>query len=143
MRRMALGLVISVLLTSMLLAACATPSPSPTSAVTPTATATASPTTRPVASPTPAATTGAPQYGGTLKIRISVSPRGLLPPLMPTYLYAAATHDSLIAIDEKGELIPWLATDWKLSPDNKSLTLSLRKGVKFHDGTDFTASAVK
>src|SRR3972149_2778977 len=101
MRRMALGLVISVLLTSMLLAACATPSPSPTSAGGPPPPANQGPTPppprspppppRPVASPTPAATTGAPQYGGTLKIRFSVSPRGLLPPLMPTYLYAAAT----------------------------------------------------
>lgn len=38
---------------------------------------------------------------------------------------------------------PLLATGYKLAPDGKSMTLTLRKGVKFHDGTDFDAEAVK
>lgn len=36
-----------------------------------------------------------------------------------------------------------LATDWKWSDDKKTLTMNLRQGVKFHDGTDFNADAVK
>lgn len=38
---------------------------------------------------------------------------------------------------------PLLATDWKASPDGLVWTFNLRKGVKFHDGTDFKADAVK
>jgi len=36
-----------------------------------------------------------------------------------------------------------LATSWKESADHREITLKLRKGVKFHDGTPFTADAVK
>jgi len=40
-------------------------------------------------------------------------------------------------------VVPWLATSWKYNPDALAGTLTLRKGVKFHDGTDFNAEAVK
>ncbi len=38
---------------------------------------------------------------------------------------------------------PGLATAWKMSPDGLTYTFTLRKGVKFHDGTPFDAEAVK
>ncbi len=40
------------------------------------------------------------------------------------------------------EIRPCLATSWKMSDDGKEVVFNLRRGVKFHDGTDFNADAV-
>jgi ABC-type dipeptide transport system, periplasmic component len=41
-----------------------------------------------------------------------------------------------------GKLVPWLATDYKWSDDNKTLTFTIRKNVKWSDGQAFTAKDV-
>jgi peptide/nickel transport system substrate-binding protein len=42
-----------------------------------------------------------------------------------------------------GSLTPSLAESWTVDPKAATITFKLRKGVKFHDGTDFNAQAVK
>ena len=57
-------------------------------------------------------------------------------------------YDPLIAWEANiatrpGKLIPGLATSWKVDPANKNKWIfTLRKGVKFHDGSSFNADAV-
>lgn len=57
-------------------------------------------------------------------------------------------YDPLVAWESNiatrpGKLIPGLATEWKSdAQDPKKWTFTLRKGVKFHDGSDFNADAV-
>ena len=50
-------------------------------------------------------------------------------------------YDTLIHRDLGGNLLPGLAQSWELQ--GKTLTLHLRPGVKFQDGTAFDATAVK
>lgn len=55
--------------------------------------------------------------------------------------YLSAVYDSLLALDADGQVIPSLATEWKVSDDFTTITMDLRDGVKFSDGADFDADA--
>lgn len=112
-------------------------------------TTTASPSPKTTTEKTsPTATATSPQYGGVLKIIVGASPVNLgssaetATGLGDTLMVAPAV-ENLFRIDEQGGIVPWLVTAWQYSPDYKSVTFTLRKGVKFHDGTDFNAEAVK
>ena len=54
-----------------------------------------------------------------------------------------AIHDPLIRLNDAGVPAPGLAKSWTRNEDSTELTLPLRRGVTFHDGTPFNAEAVK
>jgi peptide/nickel transport system substrate-binding protein len=89
----------------------------------------------------------APQYGGVLKIvdDFRITFLGYPQKMTAGWIMRAAMPaiETLLRIDENGSTIPWLATDYKTDPKAATITLTLRKGVRFHDGTDFSAEAVK
>ena len=62
--------------------------------------------------------------------------------ILPGMMIERQIYDPLIEKDpETGEFVPALATAWEWV-DNTHLKLTLREGVKWHDGSDFTAADV-
>ncbi|HET7304008.1 MAG TPA: ABC transporter substrate-binding protein [Segeticoccus sp.] len=84
--------------------------------------------------------------GGTFVAAISAQPDKLDP--QKTTAYASFqvlenVYDTLVVPNPKTLTFePSLATKWKTSKDQLSWTFTLRKGVTFHDGSDFDASDV-
>jgi peptide/nickel transport system substrate-binding protein len=52
-------------------------------------------------------------------------------------------YETLTKINSDGSVGPLLAESWEVSPDLKTYTFKLRRGVKFHNGEPFNAQAVK
>ncbi len=120
-------------------------SPTPTSQPATTAPPTTTLSTTASAKPTPAPSP-TPQYGGILKIINRQAPTIFGYPAEADPISASVGRTALEGItwvDNYANPSPRLATSWEVSADGKSLTYTLRKGVKFHDGTDFDAAAVK
>jgi len=92
-----------------------------------------------------ATNSGAPKTGGTLRIALETEINTLDPNtsglVVEREIYYNL-YDSLLGIDAKLNFVPELATKWSFT-DDKTLVLTLRKDVKFQDGTDFNADAVK
>lgn len=96
------------------------------------------------------AKSGEPQKGGTLKIAVSAdasssSNIGYPANLFDTagLFYSSVALETLVGVDENGQPVPMLATKWEVGKDQKSITMTLRKEVKFHDGSDWNADVAK
>src|SRR6266849_3861463 len=103
-----------------------------------------SPTTGGGTSPTPAA--NKPTYGGSVTFGLENDVSNLDPMLSGLFVdrnIHYAMYDSLVRVDVKGTIIPWLAEKWTTSSDGKTVTFNLRQGVKYHDGSVFDAASVK
>ncbi|MBO0746763.1 MAG: hypothetical protein J2O47_00345, partial [Acidimicrobiaceae bacterium] len=92
----------------------------------------------------------APKSGGTLTVLEGAAlvggyPAGLDPgqrALTTSGPMMDAIYGDLFQLGPNDKLVPDLATGYSLTNGNKTLTLHLRHGVKFSDGTPFNASAV-
>ena len=61
----------------------------------------------------------------------------------PTSTLLHHIYETLVRRDTDGSLQPRLATEWMIHPDDPTVwVFKLREGVKFHDGSDFTAEDV-
>jgi peptide/nickel transport system substrate-binding protein len=86
-----------------------------------------------------------PTVGGTLVTFLSTNPDTLDPHNTVMGAAWAVMHrigGSLVVKDPAGKYVPFLAESWDTSEDGLTWTFYLKKGVKFHDGTDFTAHDV-
>jgi len=150
-----------VLIVGTLLTACST-SETSTSATTPPTSTTAPPTstTAPPTSTTaavPVSVLGCPQgpptpglvpqYGGTVKIIYNNNPTNLGEMWKINTAFDKSMNrfaiENLIGLDPLGKPIPQLASSWVSDEVNKTITFTLREGVKFHDGYDFNAATAK
>jgi peptide/nickel transport system substrate-binding protein len=95
----------------------------------------------------PADASATPVAGGTMKMILGMTlgnfgaPWDNMPG--PNAYVARAVCEPLVTIDPEGNRAPCLATEWKTDAAAKTYTFTLREGLKFQDGTDFNAEAVK
>lgn len=97
------------------------------------------------ASPALAGAATKPKRGGTLQVGHDTELVTMDPCFSSAFIEREVyynLYESLLQIDPALNIVPGLATSWKAT-DPQTYVLSLRKGVKFQDGTTFDATAAK
>src|SRR5438093_12239354 len=87
----------------------------------------------------------APRRGGTLRVGFYSEAATMDPHLSGSKIDRQIYHniyEPLVTLDVKLGIRPGLAESWQ-QPDPRTLVFKLRRGVKFHDGTDFNAEAAR
>ncbi|KAA5613933.1 ABC transporter substrate-binding protein [Rhodovastum atsumiense] len=87
----------------------------------------------------------APVRGGTLRFLVEQDPTTLVTiahTAGPSTRISPKITEGLLTYDLNFTPRPALATQWAVTPDGLSYTFWLRRGVKWHDGEDFTAADV-
>jgi len=86
------------------------------------------------------------EAGGELKLAVLSDATKLDPhkgtDIPSANVYHGKIYEGLVKQDKNMKVQPALATEWEQIND-KTWEFKLREGVKFHDGTEFTAEAVK
>lgn len=69
--------------------------------------------------------------------------RSVDPVITTSYIvrnYGYMVYDTLLAEDEKGEVRPQMVDGWKVEDEGKTYVLTLREGLKWHDGKPVTSA---
>jgi oligopeptide transport system substrate-binding protein len=86
-------------------------------------------------------------WGGEGVLRLwDVGPITLDPAIsadMSSHTYVMHIFSGLVRLDQELNIVPDIAENWETSPDGKTYTFYLRKGVKFHDGGEVKAADFK
>jgi 4-phytase/acid phosphatase/peptide/nickel transport system substrate-binding protein len=95
----------------------------------------------------PVAQTPTPVRGGTLSIGVESDFEGFDPIKAGVYSNSTVTaaslfYETLMRLDDKGGLLPALALSMTPNEDGSIWVAKLRPGVRFHDGSPFTAQSV-
>lgn len=86
-----------------------------------------------------------PDHNGTLTLLLTSEPTALVTignVATPILSVSAKVTEGLLKYDYDVNPQPQLATKWVVSPDGLTYTFTLRQGVKWHDGKDFTSADV-
>ena len=85
------------------------------------------------------------KYGGTLRVAFEADVTGFDPaiPGLQNYYVNQNLFNTLVTLDENLGFVPDLAESWDVREQGKVYLFHLRRGVQFHDRTDFDAAAVK
>jgi peptide/nickel transport system substrate-binding protein len=84
--------------------------------------------------------------GGTLTFIVNEVPQGSIGVgnnVRGITIFSIIPNETLLIPVIDGSFLPKLAASYEWSNNNKTVTFHLRQGVKFHDGTEFNADAVK
>src|SRR5262245_63321458 len=87
----------------------------------------------------------APKKGGTLRVGFYIEAATMDPHYSGSKVDRQIYHnvyEPLVVLDAKLGIKPGLAESWQ-QPDAKTIVFKLRRGVKFHDGTDFNAEVAR
>lgn len=82
---------------------------------------------------------------GTLIVALSTNPDTLDAPITAernAHNASRGIFDSLVWVNDEGEVVPELAESWEISEDGLEYIFHLREGVTFHNGEPFNADAV-
>ena len=85
---------------------------------------------------------GEPVKGGTIIYSHVQEPPCLFGGWIQQAYISRQFLDGLVAEADDGAVKPWLASDWTQSPDGLKYTFTLKKDVKFTDGTPVDAAAI-
>ena len=87
-----------------------------------------------------------PKPGGTLRVAWEADATGFDPGFsrgIQAYYLKGNIFNPLVTVDADLNFVPELAESWEAQENGKVYVFHLRQGVKFHDGTDFNAEAVR